>query len=245
MAAERLQKILARYGIASRRKAEELIVAGKVRVNGKTVVELGTKADADIDEITVVGKHLRPRRHLLYVALHKPKGCVTTTHDPEGRQTVIDLVRGLPERVYPVGRLDYNSEGLLLLTNDGDFANAVLSAKSEVPKLYEVKVNSYLTTEQEQQFREGVPLFGRRTAPCRLRVLKRATNPWYEVELIEGRTNQIRNMFRYFGLQVEKLRRTRIGFLSLSDLKPTEFRLLAPKEIERFRAALRLEARRA
>ena len=128
--------------------------------------------------------------------LNKPKNCITTTFDPEGRETVMSFLKGVKERVYPVGRLDYHSEGLLLLTNDGDFANAIQSAKNKVPKTYLVKVNGELTAEQEQAFREGVPIHGRRTAPAKLKLIKRADNPWYEVELIEGRQNQIRLMFK-------------------------------------------------
>lgn len=240
MAEERLQKILSRAGIASRRKAEELIREGRVRVNGAVVTELGSKADPERDHIKVDGRLLRPPKRKIYIALNKPKNCVTTVHDPQGRETVMDLVPGLKERVYPVGRLDYHSEGLLLLTNDGDFANAITSASNEVPKTYHVKVNGYLTEEQERQFREGVPLHGRRTAPAGLRLQRRAENPWYEVRLIEGRKNQIREMFKSFGLLVEKLRRVKIGFLELAPLKPTEFRYLTPAEVERFRRVLHL-----
>jgi 23S rRNA pseudouridine2605 synthase len=154
-------------------------------------------------------------------------------HDPEGRMTVMDLIRGVKERVFPVGRLDYHSEGLLLLTNDGDFANGVTSASSHVPKTYLVKVNGALTHDQEQLFREGLPIHGRRTAPASLRLLKNARNPWYEVRLFEGRQNQVRLMFKHFGRLVEKLRRIRIGTLELGRLKPGEFRHLTPQEIER------------
>jgi 23S rRNA pseudouridine2605 synthase len=241
MAQERLQKILARWGVSSRRKAEELILAGRVSVNGKTVVELGSKADADVDDIRVAGKNIRPPRHKIYLMLHKPKNCITSTSDPQHRQTVMDFLKGVHERVYPVGRLDYQSEGLLLLTNDGDFANAILSAKSKVPKTYQVKANGYLTREQEEAFREGIPLHGRRTAPANLKVVKRGENPWYEVELIEGRQNQIRLMFQHFGLMVEKLRRIRIAFLKLGNLPATEWRPLTPEELRRFRQLLHLD----
>jgi 23S rRNA pseudouridine2605 synthase len=238
MAAERLQKILARAGIASRRKAEQLIVEGRVTVNGETVTELGTKADLERDHIKVDGRLLRPPGKLVYLAMNKPTNCVTTVHDPQGRPTVMDLIKRVKERVYPVGRLDYHSEGLLLLTNDGEFANLITSASSHVPKTYLVKVNGRLTQEQEQQFREGIPLHSRPTAPAGLRLAKRAENPWYEVRLIEGRQNQIRLMFKHFGRLVEKLKRIRIGFLEIGPLRPGEFRHLTPAEVERFRRLL-------
>jgi 23S rRNA pseudouridine2605 synthase len=243
MAEERLQKILSRLGVASRRKAEELILAGKVQVNGKTVVELGTKADAEVDEIRVVGHHIRPPQRHVYVLLHKPKNCVTTTNDPQGRETVMDFVKDIKYRLYPVGRLDYGSEGALLLTNDGDFANAILAAKNHVKKVYQVKTTGYLTPEQEEQFRTGVPLHGRRTAPAGLKLIRRAKNPWYEVTLIEGRSNQIRKMFKYFGLMVEKLRRTQIGFLKLGNLAPTQWRPLTAAEVKEFYKLLKLPAK--
>jgi len=234
MAEERLQKILARAGVTSRRKAEELILQGRVTVNGAVVDRLGSKADFEIDHVKVDGRLLRAPRHLVYLALNKPVGVVTTMHDPQGRPKVIDLIRGVKGRVYPVGRLDYHSEGLLLLTNDGEFANRITSAASHVPKTYAVKVNGALAPEEEQQFREGIPLHGRRTAPAGLRLLKRSDNPWYEVRLIEGRQNQVRLMFKHFGRMVEKLKRTRIGFLELGSLRPGEFRHLKPEEVQRF-----------
>ncbi|MDW8355929.1 MAG: pseudouridine synthase [Bryobacterales bacterium] len=242
MALERLQKILSRAGVTSRRKAEQLILEGRVTVNGEVVMQLGAKADPERDRIEVDGRRVRPPRRLLYLALNKPKGCVTTLHDPQGRPTVMDFLRGIKERVYPVGRLDYHSEGLLLLTNDGEFANRLMSASSRVPKTYLVKVNGPLTPEQEREFREGIPLYGRRTAPAGLRLIRRAKNPWYEVRLIEGRQNQIRLMFRHFGRLVEKLKRVRIGFLELGSLKPGEFRSLTPAEVAQFRSMLKLPA---
>jgi 23S rRNA pseudouridine2605 synthase len=241
MPEERLQKILSRAGIASRRKAEQLIVDGRVVVNGVIVSELGSKADLDRDHIKVDGKLLRPPHRLIYLVLYKPTGVVTTVSDPEGRTTVMELLHNVRERVYPVGRLDYASEGLLLLTNDGEFANRVTAASTHVPKTYVVKANGILTGEQEVKFRAGVPLHGRKTAPCDLRLIRRGANPWYEVRLIEGRHHQIREMFRHFGHLVEKLRRVKIGFLELSPLKPGQFRPLTPAEVTRFRKLLKLE----
>src|SRR5260370_31436471 len=171
---ERLQKILAHAGIASRRKAEQLMIEGRVRVNGAVITELGAKADPDHDHIKVDGKRIRSRRHPVYLAFNKPKNCVTTASDPEGRETVMDLLRGVKERVYPVGRLDYQSEGLLLFTNDGEFANRITSAANHIAKIYVVKVNGALTLDQEAQFRAGVPLKGKKTAPAGLEMLKLA-----------------------------------------------------------------------
>ena len=241
MPEERLQKILSQAGIASRRKAEELIQAGHVSVNGAVITELGSKADLERDSIKVDNKLLRaPKRHL-YIAVNKPKGCVTTVSDPEGRPTVMHLLRGVKERVFPVGRLDYNSEGLLLMTNDGEFAHRITAPSSHMIKTYVVKANGVLTSEQEQQFQEGISLHGKRTSPAQLKRIKAGTNPWYEVRLAEGRQNQIRIMFKHFGRLVEKLRRVKIGFLEL-DLPPGRYRLLTPREIERFRKLLKMES---
>jgi 23S rRNA pseudouridine2605 synthase len=239
MAQDRLQKILSRAGVTSRRKAEALIVEGRVTVNGAAVTELGSKADLDVDHIKVDGKLLHPPRRMVYIALNKPVNYVTTVSDPEGRPTVMDLVHRLKERVFPVGRLDYHSEGLLLLTNDGDFTNGLTSASHHIPKTYLVKVNGSLTTEQEEQFRHGIPMEGRLTAPAGLKLIRRAENPWYEVRLIEGRKNQIRVMFKHCGRLVEKLKRVRIGFLDLGPLKPGEFRHVSVEEVERFRRLIR------
>ena len=238
---ERLQKIISSAGVASRRKAEQMIAEGRVTVNGKIVTEMGTKAEFGVDHIKVDGKLLRPPQEFLYIAMNKPVGCVTTMSDPEGRPTVADLMRGIKTRVYPVGRLDYASEGLLLLTNDGEFAKAVMAAKSNLVKTYVVKVTAALTVDQEEEFRRGVYLNGKKTAPAGLKKLKHAANPWYEVQLIEGRQNQIRMMFRSFGVLVEKLRRVRIGFLELGALKPREFRHLEPKEVAKFCRILKLK----
>ena len=239
MAEERLQKILSRAGVTSRRKAETLIVEGRVTVNGTAVTELGSKADLERDHIKVDGKLLHAPRRMVYIALNKPVNFMTTVSDPEGRPTVMELIHGLKERVFPVGRLDYHSEGLLLFTNDGEFANGLTSASSNIPKTYLVKVNGLLTSEQEEQFRHGVPMEGRMTAPAGLKMIRRAVNPWYEVRLVEGRKNQIRVMFKHFGRLVEKLKRVKIGFLELGPLKPGSFRHLSPEEIERFRRLTR------
>jgi pseudouridine synthase len=241
MAEERLQKLISQAGVASRRKAEELILEGRVKVNGKVVVELGSKADLTRDHIKVDGKLLHAPQRFLYIAMNKPREVVTTMSDPEGRKTVVEFLRGLKERVYPVGRLDYHSEGLLLLTNDGEFANRIMAKRTNLVKTYVVKANGTLTPEQMAEFRAGVPLSGKRTKPAGLKQLSRANNPWYEVQLTEGRQNQIRMMFKHFGLLVEKLKRVRIGFLELAALKPGELRHLTPQEVSKFKHILKMD----
>ncbi|HYL13421.1 MAG TPA: pseudouridine synthase [Terriglobales bacterium] len=243
MPAERLQKIIAAAGVASRRKAEELITSGRVAVNGQTVTELGTKADPEHDHIRVNGKLLRgPERHV-YLLLNKPKGFVTTVSDPEGRPTVMSLLGGVKGRVYPVGRLDYGSEGLLLLTNDGELAQRLMKAAAHVPKTYLVKVSGKPTEEEIGKLRSGVSIpteDGQRvkTAPAKIRVIKEANNPWYEVTLIEGRNRQIRRMFEQVGHHVEKIRRVRYGPLELN-VPPGRYRQLKPQEVARLRAAVK------
>src|SRR3954452_9089190 len=242
MPEERLQKLLAHAGIASRRKAEELITAGRVSVNGATVTELGSKADLSKDRVKVDGQVISLPKHHLYFAFNKPKNVVSTARDPEGRQTVMSFFKGLHDRLYPVGRLDYASEGLLLLTNDGDFANRLLSPSSHVTKTYLVKVNGPLTSEQEESFRRGIPMHGRKTAPASIKLIKPGVNPWYEVRLVEGRQNQIRIMFKHLGRLVEKLKRIRIGFLDLGDLKAGAYRTLTRPELARFQKLLQMDA---
>jgi len=241
MPLERLQKIIAAAGIASRRKAEELITSGHVQVNGTVVTELGTKADPDSDHIKVNGKLLQREQRHVYLLLNKPKGYVTTVSDPEKRPTVMDLIRGVKGRVYPVGRLDYASEGLLLLTNDGSLANLLMKAASHVPKTYVVKVSGTPAEDAIAKLRAGVSIAtddGKRvrTGPASVKIVKQATNPWYEITLIEGRNRQIRRMFESVGHHVEKIKRVRYGPLTL-DVPPGEFRSLTLKEVERLKSA--------
>ncbi len=241
MPAERLQKIIAAAGIASRRKAEQLITGGLVSVNGKVVTELGSKADAEHDHIRVNGKLLHGAERHVYLVMNKPKGYVTTLSDPERRPTVMDLLRGVGARVYPVGRLDYASEGLLLLTNDGEFANRLMKAASHVPKTYMVKLAGTPSVEGLSRLRSGLFIAipgGRRvkTAPDKVRLIREANNPWYEVTLIEGRNRQIRKMFEEIGHHVEKIKRVRYGPLEL-DVHPGEFRRLTPQEVTRLKSA--------
>jgi len=240
MPAERLQKIIAAAGIASRRKAEELITGGLVSVNGQIVTELGTKADRERDHIRVNGKLLHGAERHVYLLMNKPKGYVTTLRDPEGRPTVMDLLRGAGARVYPVGRLDYSSEGLLLLTNDGELANRLMKAASHVAKTYMVKVAGNPTGEGLGRLREGISIpsdRGRRirTAPAKIRVIRESANPWYEVTLIEGKNRQIRRMFEEIGHHVEKIKRVRYGPLEL-DVHPGKFRKLTIEEVTKLKS---------
>jgi len=242
MPLERLQKIIATAGVASRRKAEELITSGHVQVNGTTITELGSKADAETDHIRVNGKLLqREQQRHVYLLLNKPKGYVTTANDPEKRPTVMDLVRGVKGRVYPVGRLDYASEGLLIMTNDGELANLLMKAASHVSKTYVVKVAGTPTEEAIAKLRGGISIAtddGKRvrTGPAAVRIVKQAANPWYEITLIEGRNRQIRRMFEAVGHHVEKIKRVRYGPLAL-DVPPGEYRSLTLKEVQRLKSA--------
>jgi 23S rRNA pseudouridine2605 synthase len=235
----RLQKILAAAGIASRRKAEQLISAGRVTLNGKIVTELGTKADPSTDTITVDGRPLQRPQRFVYFLLNKPKGYVTTVSDPEGRPTVMQLLGNLPERIYPVGRLDYASEGLLLLTNDGALAQKLTKAGSHVPKTYHVKISGKPNEPSIQRLRNGISITlddNRRvkTSPAKIRLLEDAPNPWYEVVLIEGRNRQIRRMFQQVGFLVEKIKRVQLGPLVL-DVPPGKFRPLTKAELHQLK----------
>jgi 23S rRNA pseudouridine2605 synthase len=241
MPQERLQKIIAAAGVASRRKAEELITSGKVAVNGQVVTALGTKADSEKDHIRVNGKLLHGAQRHVYLLLNKPKGFVTTMSDPEGRPTVMSLIRGVGSRVYPVGRLDYASEGLLLMTNDGGLAHRLMKAASHVPKTYVVKVSGQPREDAIAKLRGGLSIAtddGKRvrTSPAKIRIVKEAANPWYEITLIEGRNRQIRRMFEEVGHHVEKIKRVKYGPLAL-DVPPGKFRPLTTQEVDRLRTA--------
>ena len=252
MPEERLQKIIAAAGIASRRHAEEMIQQGRVSVNGQIVSELGRKADPERDHIRVDGKLLKGSERHVYLVVNKPKGCVTTVTDPERRPTIMDLVRKVSARVYPVGRLDFNSEGLLLMTNDGALAERLMHASTHLPKTYVVKVSGQPTAEAIERLRRGVtlppePRAGKpvrrvakpvKTAPARIRLIREAENPWYEVTLIEGRNRQIRRMFEQVGHHVEKIRRVKYGPLEL-DVEPGKYRALTRDEVEKLKAAVR------
>lgn len=231
MAEVRLQKLLAERGVASRRKAEELIQQGKVKVNGH-VAHLGDKADGRRDVILVAGKRLARAEMPVYILLHKPRGYITTMSDEKGRKCVEELVRHAGARVYPVGRLDRESEGLLLLTNDGDFANAVMHPAYHLPKRYRVTLRGTVTDEQGRRFREGVLLDGRKTAPAEFTVVtEEPERTVAEIVLYEGRNRQIRRMCEALGLEVARLRRTAIGAVKLGMLPPGKWRYLEPKEV--------------
>jgi 23S rRNA pseudouridine2605 synthase len=241
MPTERLQKIIAAAGIASRRKAEELIIAGRVLLNGQPATELGTKADPESDHIRVDGKLLHAPERFSYYVLNKPKGYVTTVSDEKNRPTVMDLVQGIKGRVYPIGRLDWASEGLLLLTNDGALANALMKAASHVAKTYVVKVAGTPDEAKLEKLRVGVSIAekgGRRvrTAPAQIKLIKEGDNPWLEVIIIEGRNRQVRKMFEEVGHHVEKIRRVKYGPLSL-DVPPGEYRSLTLEEVAKLKAA--------
>jgi len=249
MALERLQKIISRSGLASRRKAEEWIVEGRVAVNGQVVRELGSKADWTTDYIKVDGKLLRSPSRMLYLALNKPRGYVTTRSDPEKRPTVMDLIKKLKENVYPVGRLDFQSEGLLLLTNDGDLANRLMSSAAAIMKTYWVKVKGQPQVKDIEKLRRGVSLDGRRTLPALVRLLRTTTAPkeerigreasanaWYEVAISEGRQNQIRRMFDLIGHPVQKLKRVQIGPIALGKLPLGHARLLTTGEVRQLQS---------
>lgn len=246
---ERLQKILAQAGIASRRKAEEIILEGRVIVNGQVVTELGTRADATKDHIRVDGKLLHGPEQQKYYMLNKPRGYVTTLDDPQHRPTVMQLMQqtngphGDQVRLYPVGRLDYLSEGLLLMTNDGNLANALSKASAGVEKTYLVKTSGVPPPEGLDQIRRGIMIdrgrldevrAGRRdrilTSPAKVVLVRAGDNPWYEVTLTEGRNRQLRKMFEEIGHHVEKIRRIGYGALRL-DIPPGGFRELTPGEV--------------
>ncbi|XXX82175.1 pseudouridine synthase [Sorangium sp. So ce134] len=234
---ERLQKIIARAGVASRRSAEELILAGRVRVNGRVVTELGLKADRQKDRIEVDGKRLVSEAPV-YVALHKPRNVVSTLRDPEGRPTVADYVRGASARLYPVGRLDFATSGILLMTNDGDFANALLHPRGGVPKTYVLKVQGVMSEDDLKPWREGIRLEDGVTLPAEARLLRHeGDKTWLEVTLREGRNQQIRRMGEATGWPVMRLARTTFAGVTSEGLRPGEWRALAVDELLHIREA--------
>ena len=231
MAIVRLQKLLSERGVASRRKAEELIAGGHVKVNGH-VASIGDKVDDRKDIVHVRGKRIGEAAAPVYIALHKPRGYITTLKDEQGRKCVQELVENVGVSVFPIGRLDRESEGLLLFTNDGDFANAVMHPANHIPKLYRVTLREPITDEQQMKFREGIMLDGRRTAPAEIRVVQSEPGRCVvEITLCEGRNRQIRRMCESLGLSVARLRRNAVGAVRLGMLPPGSWRYLTPAEL--------------
>lgn len=245
---ERLQKLIAQAGIASRRHAEELIKNGEVTVNGEIVIELGTKANPETDHIKVSGKLINTkieRRENVYVLLNKPKGYLSSAADPEGRKLVTDLIKGFG-KLHPVGRLDFNTEGLIILTNDGDFTNRVAASKI-VPKVYEVKVKGLPNENAINKLRRGLRLEdGFKTAPAKIEQLKSTeNNGWFEVTLFEGHNQQIRKMFDAVGHSVVKLRRIAIGHIKDDKIPVGAYRLLDDEEVKAFQKAPQKSSRKS
>jgi 23S rRNA pseudouridine2605 synthase len=237
---QRLQKILSAAGVASRRLSEELIAQGRVQVNGKTVTELGTKADPNADEIKVDGRRIQAPRRRRYILLYKPRGYITTRSDPQGRPTVMDLLKGVHEYVYPVGRLDYDSEGLLLLTNDGELAARLTHPRHEVDKMYEARVRGVPDAHVLERLEKGVTIDGRRTARARLAEPQQhqsGEQTVVELTIHEGRQRQVRKMFDSVGHPVVRLRRVRIGPIDDPNIPPGHWRELTAQEIARLHDA--------
>ena len=231
MASERLQKIIARAGLGSRRAAEELILAGRVRVNGRVVRELGAKADDRRDRIEVDGRRLAAE-DLVYLLLHKPRGVVATLSDPERRPTVADFVTDVPVRVYPVGRLDFATSGVLLMTNDGELAQGLLHPKGKVPKTYVVKLDRQMTDAEVERWRQGIDLDEGRTQPAEVRVLRHERGKtWLEVTLHQGMNRQIHRMAEASGMTVMRLARIAFAGLTADDLRPGRWRPLTIDEL--------------
>ena len=238
MQLERLQKIIAHAGFASRREAEAMIREGRVTVNGRVVTELGTRASAGRDHIKVDGKLITRAETHRYILLYKPREVTSTVNDPQGRKTVVDLVKGVRERIYPVGRLDFQSEGLLLLTNDGDLAYKVSHPKHGSVKTYHVKVRGVPEDRIIAKLERGITIEGKRTVPCEIERMKTTGrgedegNSWFAVKLREGRNQQIRKMFKAVGHPVSKLRRVAIGPISDPRLAPGHWRELTRVEVK-------------
>lgn len=237
---ERLQKVLAHAGVASRRHCEELIVQGSVQVNGKVVRELGTRVDPNVDRITVNGRAIRIEQHV-YLMLYKPTGVITSVSDPRGRRVVTDLLTGIKERVYPVGRLDYDTSGLLLLTNDGELANRLAHPSYEIDKVYRAWVRGVPSPDKIKRLATGIRLEDGMTSPGEARLLKTAPGQdkaLVELTIHEGRNRQVRRMCEAIGHPVLSLERIRLGFLTLEGLQIGQYRPLTSTEVERLKQGL-------
>ncbi len=230
---ERLQKVLAKAGVASRRKAEELIRQGKVRVDGKVVTEMGTKVDPETQSIKCEGTPLDSQEEKVYILLHKPGGYLSTVHDPQGRPIVTDLLKNIKERVYPVGRLDLDTEGALLLTNDGELAQRILHPSHEVNKTYVAKVKGRPGKKKLDALSKGIELEGKKTWPANIEMLKsEAGSTTIQITIHEGRKRQVRKMFEAVGHPVLKLKRTAYGQLELGELGSGKYRFLTSGDIK-------------
>lgn len=233
---ERLQKIIAQAGIASRRAAETLILEGRVTVNGE-IAELGMKADPLQDHVKVDGKLITRREPKVYYLFYKPRGVVTSLSDPEGRPTVKEYFANIRLRVFPVGRLDYDSEGLLIVTNDGDFANVLMHPSHQVAKVYVVKVRGLINEDALQRLRVGVKLEDGMTEPAKVKRIRTAENNcWVQITIHEGRNRQVRRMFEHVGHPVTRLKRISIHGLTVDGLKPGQYRQLLPEEVRQILA---------
>jgi len=232
----RLQKVLAERGVASRRGAEELIREGRVRVNGAVITELGHKVDPERDRIEVDGKRIPPPPPKVYYLLYKPYGVITSLNDPRGRPTVRDLLRRVKLRIFPVGRLDWDAEGLLLLTNDGELAARLLHPRYQVPRVYLVKVRGLLEKGEVERLREGIPLEDGPSPSMKVTLVRRTkNNTWLQVTLHEGRNRIVKRTFAAIGHPVMKLRRVAFGPLRIGGLRPGEYRALSSEEIKRLK----------
>ncbi|MBI1912206.1 MAG: rRNA pseudouridine synthase [Deltaproteobacteria bacterium] len=232
---ERLQKIISAAGITSRRKAEELVTQGRVTVNNHTVTEVGAKADPFKDRIAVDGKLISFKGPKVYILLNKPKDCISAVTDPLHRQVVTDLVN-TKERVYPIGRLDYDAEGVILLTNDGELSNKLIHPNFKVPKKYLVKVKDVPKREDIEKLERGVYLEDGRTLPARARFVKETQeNSWIEITVIEGRNRLVKRMCQAIGHPVIKLKRVEFAGIKLGSLEPGQYRMLTEREVERLK----------
>ena len=232
---ERLQKYMARCGVASRRKCEEIILGGKVKVNGKTINELGTKVNPTIDKVEFEGNIILPEENKVYILLNKPEGYITSVKDEKDRKTVIDLVN-VEERIYPVGRLDYDTTGILILTNDGELANLIMHPKNKIDKVYIAKVKGLVNKEIAMKLSNGVFVDGKKTSKAHVKVKKydkKSQTSVVELTIHEGRNHQVKKMFEAVGFEVLKLKRERISFLDVSNLKSGEYRKLSIKEVKK------------
>jgi 23S rRNA pseudouridine2605 synthase len=231
----RLNKFLADYGVASRRKADVLIDEGQVQVNGRKVFELGIKIDPSKDQVKVGGKLIQAKPQPVYFVFNKPKSVVTTTSDPQGRPIVLDYFKRIRKRIFPVGRLDWDTEGLLLMTNDGEFSNEIASPQSDIPKTYHAKLDGLITQVKMDKLRRGVSIVGGKVRALHIKKLKKGSDKkdWVEITITEGKNRQVRKMFAKVGYDVEKLKRVAIGQLKLGSLKLGDYRPLTRKDLEK------------